>query len=579
MIIDSSVITPREIKINPDKVSRNEFAIEDRFEKSGSIKDAPAIMDPRIHQLRRIDGHTIVTNWGYGENENAYNNYIVRACKEKWGDYNPPLPPILLKATIARESSFNPSAVSPTGYVGLMQLGKNEALSQGLSLEPYDERLIPEKNITAGTGILMIKHKVISNPLSFYPAETWAQNVASYYEKNGAPTDLQKWFLSLGAYNGGGGTILRSMNYALAEKRDPRVWNNLLEPREKPEKSPLYKGIADIYGEKYALSKYYEMGRYPSWILQRAGLISVEEAQESSVFPPDYEKGDDQPIPQVNKDELVKKIREGQIKSDKDLDDPLPAILRPGANEVVDESRDSNMPLAPGRERTFGHKRVEGKLFDKNGNWADIGTAVAADQLAGMSDAQKAEFLAVTGAKPEEITPGDANIMLLSPTENWNEMNAPRPQITYKEIDYSKIGNVKIEPKWIVMHYTGGVNDSAKGVWNWFNQKKGIPSTQFIVGKDGEIIQTMPETQKCVGTLDFNDESIQIEVCGNFRLQKETDAEFNATVALVKYLQKKYHIPDTQIISHRQVDNNFGHVGRKPDPGFRFMNRLYDELR
>jgi len=269
----------------------------------------------------------------------------------------------------------------------------------------------------------------------------------------------------------------------------------------------------------------------------------------------------------------------GLTASDRDLDDPLPAIRRPGTHRVVDEMRDHNLPVPVDGERTFGHRRVDGAMFTDQGNWRDIGTAVAADQLAGMTERQQAEFATVTGARPEEITPGDASLMQVAPAEDWDSMPGPRPTIEYREIDYSRIGPREIEPKWLVMHYTAGVDDTPESIWDRFNDRKGIPSTQFIVGKDGRILQIMPETQRCQGTLFFNNESVQIEVCGNFRMEHETDAEFESTLALVKYLQKKYHIPDTQIISHRQVDSNFGRPGRKPDPGFRFMNRLYEALR
>jgi soluble lytic murein transglycosylase-like protein len=549
----------------------------DVFEK-GIKESRSRRVEKKLDELRNLDADSIKTSWGFGERENAYNLIILKACRDKWGSYQPPLPPLLLKATIAKESSFNPDTVSPTGYVGLMQLGKREALSQGLKLEPIDERYIPEKNVPAGVGILQNKHKVMSNPTAQYPAEEWARNVAEYYAKNGAPSDLQKWYLSLAAYNAGGGTILRAMDYAIDRGKDPRAWLNLIEPRDKPAESPLYKGIVDVYGDRYALAKYYETSRYPVKILHLAGLISSGEAAMLDVVPEDYEPGDDRPVASSDWKTLIQKIRNGELESDKDLDDPLPALVRLGTNKVVDESRDA-VDLPPDRERTFGHRMVEGKYFDKSGNWADIGTAVAADQYVGLSAERQEELLKTTGAKPGEITPGVASLMLVASTENWDEMSGPRPPTTYKEIDYSAIGKVTITPRYIVMHYTANVKDTPQSVWNWFNKKKGKPSTQFIVGKQGDILQTMPETQKCSGTLDFNKESVQIEVCGNFREEKETDEEFASAVALVKYIQKKYQIPDTNIISHRQVDNNFGHVGRKPDPGFRFMNRLYDALR
>jgi soluble lytic murein transglycosylase-like protein len=577
-ITDSNISMPSR-KTAQSAPQEHETVQRDLFDRGENIKGLDPARAAMLKQLQAVDGSSINTQWGYGENENAFNGAILKGIKEKWGDLQPPVPPLVIKSDIAQESSFDPRAVSKTGYVGLMQVGKNEALAQGLSLEPVDERYIPEKNILCGVGTMKTKFKVVSNPLETYGSEDFGKNVAQYYKDSGAPSEKQLWFLTLGAFNGGGGTVLRAMNYAIADHKDPREWKNLIEPKDSIKKSPLFRGIVDVFGDKFATGKYYEMGKYPVEVMKRAGLISSAQADEMNIVPSDFEKGDIEQYDPVNTVEMIQAIKDNKLQSDRDLDDPLPAIKRPGTKSVVDESRDSDAQTAPGSDRTFGHKRVKGEFFDGSGNWLDLGTAVAADQLQAMPDSQKAEFIKATGAKPEEITPGDGSIMLVPATENWGSMNASKPAITYDEIDYSKIGKVTIKPKSIVIHYTGGVNDSAKGVRNWFDQNKGKPSTQFIVGKDGGILQIMPETQKCHGTLDFNSDTIQIEVCGNFRSQKETDEEFNSTVALVKYLQKEHKIADTNIISHRQVDNNFGHVGRKPDPGFRFMNRLYDALR
>lgn len=266
--------------------------------------------------------------------------------------------------------------------------------------------------------------------------------------------------------------------------------------------------------------------------------------------------------------------------SDHDLDDPLPALSRTGTNATVDEMRDDNLDRPVLGERSFGHHRHKADFFTPDGNWIDIGSAVAADQYAAMTADQQAEFIRTTQAAPGEIRQGDGSLMTLSPTKDFDRMDAPKPDMRYKEIDYTGVGPHTIDPKWIVLHYTAaGADDTTDGIWRLFNSEKGIPSTQYVIGKPGDILQMMPETQMCDGTLEFNDHSIQIEVCGDFRQEKETDEEVKSTVDLVRYLQKTYRIPDTQIISHRQVDNNTGHVGRKPDPTFRFMNRVYDGLR
>ena len=204
----------------------------------------------------------INTNWGYGTGENKFNQIILNAIDKKWCNYELPIYPILIKATIAIESGFCSDAVSSSGYAGLMQLGKNEAKAQGLSLSPCDERFIPEKNIIAALGTLKTKHRVIKYPGDVYPAKFWAKEVNKFYSKYGRPDLYQEWILTLGAYNGGGATVLRAMNYCIKEGKDPRDWDNLYRPGN-PSSSPLYRAIVDVYGSRYATSKYYQMGNYP----------------------------------------------------------------------------------------------------------------------------------------------------------------------------------------------------------------------------------------------------------------------------------------------------------------------------
>jgi membrane-bound lytic murein transglycosylase MltF len=62
--------------------------------------------------------------------------------------------PLWVEAQLNTESAGNPQAKSPVGAVGLLQLMPGTAQEMGLSLEPMDERLDPEKNLRAGIGYL-----------------------------------------------------------------------------------------------------------------------------------------------------------------------------------------------------------------------------------------------------------------------------------------------------------------------------------------------------------------------------------------------------------------------------------------
>lgn len=217
----------------------------------------------------RRDSDPLQTNWGYN-NENTYNNLIGPAVAAKW--HAPPtLAPIIVKSLIAQESGFNPDAESPAGYVGLMQLGTQEAIDQGLQLEPTDERTIPEKAVPAGLGILDEKRDQLQNPLNHFPDEPWAQKVHDYYQKHGTPSDKQLIYMALASYNGGAEVVMMSMVEAMDRHIDPFDWNTLIQPRQHPDQSPLYKGISQFYSPRNWLSKYREMSKYPIEIMDRAG--------------------------------------------------------------------------------------------------------------------------------------------------------------------------------------------------------------------------------------------------------------------------------------------------------------------
>lgn len=239
--------------------------------------------------IQKSKENELYTNWGYGPRENKYNETIIKAVKEKWGNSEIPLSPKLLKAAVAVESSFNPSAISKTGYVGLLQLGINEAKSQGLKvdvpLDPAkDERFCADKNLRAGTGVLKIKNYVIMNPEKYYSSSIkglseepvpqkgaipeYALLVEEAYKKYGRPSGDKIWELTLAGFNGGSGTVLRAMAKAYQNGIDPTDYRNLIEPRNNPAASPLYSAIKEVYGPSRALDKYCEMSAYPLKIFE-----------------------------------------------------------------------------------------------------------------------------------------------------------------------------------------------------------------------------------------------------------------------------------------------------------------------
>jgi hypothetical protein len=67
------------------------------------------------------------------------------------------------------------------------------------------------------------------------------------------------------------------------------------------------------------------------------------------------------------------------------------AANREGTSTVLDTARTWDVPVG-NRFRNFGHRTVNGRLWDRSGNWADTGTAVTARQLAAMPEMQQRAF-------------------------------------------------------------------------------------------------------------------------------------------------------------------------------------------
>jgi len=216
-------------------------------------------------------GLTLWTTWGFGQRENVFNDLIAKSAAEVWQDAMTPLPPVLYKSLVAVESSFNPAAVSPAGAAGLTQLMPDTARRFGLT---GSERLDPAKAVPAGIQAFQEKYRVVLEPANYskiigLPPEkvAFSATVAEYYATQGQPQGDDRWHLALAAYNGGGGTILRAMAYAIDARLDPRQWDNLAGAPGKALDTPLHKACIDVYGPRSASRKVFELAAYPRKIM------------------------------------------------------------------------------------------------------------------------------------------------------------------------------------------------------------------------------------------------------------------------------------------------------------------------
>lgn len=217
-------------------------------------------------ELSHVRYH-LTTSWGFGPRENHYNELIEEAVKVSWSDAESPLPPLLYKSLMAVESAFKPDAVSSAGAAGLAQLMPDTAKRFGLT---HRDRLDPYKALPAGIAALEEKHRVICDPGNYYAVVgmspkpcPWGDKVASAYSRFGMPEGEDRWYLVLGAYNGGGGTILRAMARTYDKGLDPRKWDNVAGPPGHCLHTPLHEACCEVFGSRSSDAKARELANYP----------------------------------------------------------------------------------------------------------------------------------------------------------------------------------------------------------------------------------------------------------------------------------------------------------------------------
>lgn len=111
------------------------------------------------------------------------------------------------------------------------------------------------------------------------------------------------------------------------------------------------------------------------------------------------------------------------------------------------------------------------------------------------------------------------------------------------------------KPKYIVIHYTGNINDSAKNNADYFGRCNRNASAHYFVDDNGiyQVVEDYNASWHCgdgnnrYGINNYN--SIGIEMCGtdNGNISEKT---IQNTLELTKYLMKKYNIDADHVVRH-----------------------------
>lgn len=159
-----------------------------------------------------------------------------------------------------------------------------------------------------------------------------------------------------------------------------------------------------------------------------------------------------------------------------------------------------------------------------------------------------------------------------------------------------KSDSIKIDPKIIVLHWTSVPTLSATFEIFYHPTLSESPqkrseltgdlnvSSQFLVDRDGQIYQLMPETWMARHVIGLNHNAIGIENVGGVDNKQDlTQAQAKANAFLVCYLKKKYpSIHD--VIGHKDylkykgtplwLEKDPNYFTSKSDPGPIFMNQV-----
>lgn len=110
--------------------------------------------------------------------------------------------------------------------------------------------------------------------------------------------------------------------------------------------------------------------------------------------------------------------------------------------------------------------------------------------------------------------------------------------------------------KYIVVHEAINesfeIEEEYKYIKKLSNQDEIYYSMHYIIGKNGECMQIIPEYEIAYSTMniDLNYCIISIECCYEKRKEKFSSKTINTLIKLLSYLKKKYNLSNKDIILH-----------------------------
>jgi hypothetical protein len=191
---------------------------------------------------------------------------------------------------------------------------------------------------------------------------------------------------------------------------------------------------------------------------------------------------------------------------------------------------------------------------------------------------------------------GDAVAIIDAPMA-WSDARAALTLAYRRQHSDPDAADLAIEPRIIVLHYTGG--GSAAATRRYFDQvrieaarpalaRAGAVnvSAHFVVDRDGTIYQLQPTDRFARHCIGLNHVAIGVENVGDDARLPLTEAQVVANAALIRALARRH--PITRVVGHHEVmalradadyvERDRGYRNTKPDPGPRFMARVRARL-